>query len=201
MWCPIYRSRSRKLRRRRTGMTAKSQKREIWSSVIIGVVYASYQLLLKLLPNLFSLLLLVFNPLWNIGHPVSLLAIVCGLWLVISVLANFFQAFSSAVWLLFSKSEIVHAELFVNHQTDSTPSPCVLCCLQFCVGCVQSRHISAFWSVSPLVQFRLFAAIPHLNFGLANKYEQDFSGSGWLRPAGSMWHFAELSMSSIHTLH
>ena len=114
------------------------------------------------------------------GHRhIILHAILCGFWLLISALANFSQAFLSPSQLLFSKSGCVHQELLLNNQTDSTPSPCVLCCLHLCVGCGQSKPISAFWSVSPLVQFRLFGAIPHYKFGWANKYEKYFSGSGW----------------------
>ena len=85
------------------------------------------------------LLLLVLNPLWDIGHQQCLLSIVCGFRLLISALANFSQAFLSPSQLLFFKSGTVHQELFLNRQKDSTRSPCVLYCLHLCTGCGQSK--------------------------------------------------------------
>ena len=93
----------------------------------------------------YVLLLFVLNPLWHIGHQQSLLSAVC-FWLLISAFANFSQAFLSLSPLFFSMSGTIHQELFLNHQTDSPPSPCVLYCLQLYAGCGQSKPISAFSS-------------------------------------------------------
>ena len=77
----------------------------------------------------FNLLLLVLNTLWEIGHQLSLLAIVCGFWLVISALANFSQTFSSPARLLFSKSDSANPELFLNIKR--IPLHCHTCYIVF----------------------------------------------------------------------
>ena len=113
---------------------------------------------------------------------------------IISALANFSQAFLSPYQLLFCKSGTVHQELFLYHQTDSTPSPCVLYCLHLCAGCGQSKTISAFWSEFLLVQFRLFGAVQICKsnsepwqFGAAKRSCSVSTNCAWINVNSRKW--------------
>ena len=99
----------------------------------------------------------------DIAHQLCLLAIVCVFWLVISAIANFCQAFSSPARLVFSKSDTVHPELFLNHQTECTPSPLVLCCLQLCKGDEkrQQNILNGHFYTSPSYHFENLKSIPN----------------------------------------